>query len=355
VSLLALLRKEALWVRHNPVAVVLVVLVVPTALAGATLAFQTVLPRDAPVGVVPAEDDVTSDDLALVEGGVTVFGEPRRYDSRAAASDALRREEVYVVVETPHLTDPDRRRANLTLSVLGSNVPYRQSSAAMAGVLEASLDRALPAEVTVERRVVGTQRGLSAYLLAVLLVVLVALYALVYLPYALALDRSALDRLRLESSLEAVVGAKLLFYGTLLVVPVGAFAAVATVLDYAVTPATVGTVLALGLGFLHLGALAAAVMVLTDFSSLGRLVNVTVLFGLLGFAGLFYPVGFFSPVRRELARRVPLHHVGVLVRSETLTDVPLTLFLDRLLVLAAVAVGSLLVLELAIRRYERRR
>jgi ABC-2 type transport system permease protein len=94
-------------------------------------------------------------------------------------------------------------------------------------------------------------------------------------------------------------------------------------------------------------------MVVTRFSTLGRFLNVVVMLGLLGFGGLAYPVGYFSPLRKLVVRLVPVHYGMIVTRSSMLKDVPLSLFTEMLLGLAGVAVLALGLLKLSAVYYRR--
>ena len=101
MSLRSLLYKELRWLRHNVATVVLVLVVLPSIVAAGTVAFQQVIPRDTPVALVPANENVTEDDMTAMRGVTTFFAEPHSYevDEREQAMRALTREEVYAVVE----------------------------------------------------------------------------------------------------------------------------------------------------------------------------------------------------------------------------------------------------------------
>jgi ABC-2 type transport system permease protein len=351
--LLSLLRKELRWSRHNLATLVLLLLLLPGGFVYTTTAFDQVIPRDSPVAVVPASEDVSEDDLDIATAAVTLFSEPRRYEDTEAGIDALRREQVYAVLEVPpDLTDGDAS-GTVTFYVDGSIVPYHEASEAIAGVLDYSLQRTLPSEVTVEREVLGPEHSLSEYLVPVGLMLIVLLFAFAYVPYNLAEERQVLDRLAVEASLEAVVASKLLFFGALLLVPMGVVHVVTAGLGYADTGVGLAAVLAYLLTFFGLTAFSTAVMFAFRFDVVGRFVNLVVLFGLLAFSNTVYPAGFFSPIRREIARASPLHYATIVARSSILKGMSVWAFLDWLAALAAVALGAFVVLELTIVRYRR--
>ncbi|WP_435178233.1 ABC transporter permease [Halorussus sp. AFM4] len=354
MSLRSLLRKEALRARHNLGALFVLLVVLPAAIGVTTVVFQEVIPRDAPVAVVPENETVTDDELAVVRGGVTLFAEPVAYDTREAAMTALRRESVYAVIQVPPgIMDEGRADVTFVLYVDEAIVPYEEPSRMVAALLDSRLDRALPAQVSVERTTVGSDHTLSEYLLPVGMMVLVLLVAFVYLPTALVREARVLDRLRVESSLRAVLATKLLFVAAVLAVPLAVFAGVAGALGYAVdplAPAAVGVYL---LTFVYAASLSSAITLLTKFRDAGRFVNVGAFFGALAVSNLAYPAGFFSPVRRELARHSPLHHSMIIARSLLMKDVDLALFADWLAALAGFAALSVGVLAASAALYER--
>ncbi len=351
-----LLRKELAWGRRKLFVLVLVFVFVPAALAYGTVAFQTVLPTDAPVAVVPAAEETTDNDIAIAEGAVTPFSQPRTYGSEAAAFEALDREQVYAVVTVPAGVVEPGTTSVFDVYVSGSVVPYHEASKAMVSVLNTVLDDRLPddVDVRVERHIVGTERSLSAYLVPTFLLTMAMLVALAYLPYNVAAERAVLDRLRVESSLPRVLGWKLVFFAGLLTVPLAVFHLAAGAFGYGIALLTPGTLAVYLLTFVLLGALALSVTLLTRFSTWGRLVNVLVLFGLVLFSGLLYPAGFFSPLRRELVRSLPTHYAAVMVRGFALREASPGFFGAWLLGLAAATLLALLVLRGSIAVSERR-
>ncbi|MFB6105737.1 MAG: ABC transporter permease [Halobacteriaceae archaeon] len=352
---LALLVKELRWSRHELVPLLVVLLLLPAVFAYGTLAFETVLPTDAPVAVVPQGPAVTDDDVAITRGAVTAFSDPRTYDSRRAAFDALSRERVYAVVTVPPDITDTSTRAVFEVYVDGSVVPYHEASKAVVGVMNVYLSRLSDAPIGVERHVVGTERSLSEYLVPTFALVVAMLVALVYLPHVLVVEaETVFDRLRVDASLSAAVGAKLAFFSALALVPVAVFAAFAAAFHYGVDLATPGVVVAYLSTFVALASVATAVTFLTGFSTWGRVVNVVLLFFVGGFSGLLYPAGFFSPVRRRVVRAVPTHYAIVAMRGYALRDAPPSFFGTWLVGLVGLAVASVLGLRVVIAVYERR-
>jgi ABC-2 type transport system permease protein len=350
-----LLRKELAWGRRKVAVLAVVFLLLPGAFAYGTVAFQTVLPTDAPVAVVPASGETTADDLTIAEGALAPFSEPRRYDSRAGAFDALDRERVYAVVSVPANVTGAGGTAVFDVAVSGSVVPYHQASSAVVSVLNGVLEERLPADidVRVERSVVGTERSLSAYLVPAFLLALPMTVALTYLPHSLHGERRAIDRLRVESSLARVVAWKLAFFAALSCLPLAVFGAASARLGYGVSVLSLGVLAVYLLTFLTLGAVSLSVTLLARFSTAGRLANVVFLLFLFLFSGLFYPTGFFSPLRRELVRSVPTYYAGVMLRGFTLRDASPGFFAAWLVGLAGVAALALLGLRASVWAYER--
>lgn len=346
MTLRALLRTQLRWGRRRIAVLLLVLVVLPGAVAASSLLFGDALPRDAPVAVVAGED-ATAEDVEVVTATLGLFAHPVAHDSRAEALRALDRERVYAMVVVPGgLTDGGP--ATVDMYVDGRVVPYLEPSGAVASALGYTLDRSLDADVRVERHVRGPRIDLSAYLLPTFLFVLLGVLAFAYLPYVLAREADALDRIRVESSLEAYLAAKLLVLAGLAIVPVAVFGAVAAWLDYPVSvlgPTAVAVSLAT---FLAFAATSSAVTFLTGFGTAGRLTNVLVLFAVLGVSGVAYPAGFFSPVRREVVRLAPTHYAVVLLRNATLKGLGAAAYPTAAAVVAATVVGSLALAELGL-------
>lgn len=351
----SLFGKELAWGRHKLVALLVLLVVLPAVFAYTTFAFQHVLPTDAPVAVAPQTAGVTSDDLSIATAAITFFSDPQTYATEEAAMRALGREQVYAVVSVPaNLTDETLGAAQFEVYVSGSIVPYQQPAQALTSIVSYTLDSTLPREVSASRHVVGTKYALSTYLIPTFLVTLVSLVALVYLPYTFDQEAAVLDRLRVESSLYAVVASKLAFFAVLLVVPLAVFEVTTTQMGLNLHVLDVGTVVVTLLTFLLLGLVAATVMLVLGFGTWGRIANLLVLLFVLLFSGLAYPVGFFSPARRWLVRHVPTHYSAVTTRGFVLRGDPVELYADWLLGLAAAVVVAALVFASAVELYERR-
>lgn len=352
MSIRSFLRKELAWGRRRLIPLLLLFILLPASFAYVTTGFDNVLPTDTPVGLVADSEDVTEDDMAITRGALTFFSDPRTFESNRSANEALEREQVYAVVTVPPGVTNASRVSTFRVAVHGSMVPYHQPSEAVVNVLRFQLEEVLSGSVDIERRIVGTQHSLSAYLVPSFLVILVMLIALGYVPYNLAAERPVLDRVRIESSIEMLVASKLAFFGALLVVPMGVFQAASLYFGYQITisPTTVLTSLLL---FLTLGAFGCAVALVTRFSTWGYLTNLLTLFALLLFSGLLYPAGFFSPVRREVVRLLPTHYTMIIVRGSTLRNAGIGDFTWWLVGLGLLGVLSLGLLKGAIVVYER--
>ncbi|WP_135661773.1 ABC transporter permease [Halorhabdus rudnickae] len=350
-----LLVKELIWSKRNVLALIVLLVAVPAVFAGASVGFQTVIPTDMPIGVVGAGENVTTDDLTITEGAVTFFSDPVRYGSKQAALDDLRREQVYAVLEVPpNVGTQSAEPLEFTLHVDGSLVPFRETSKVITNNLNARLSDSLPIDVRVSRTVVEPTHTLPEYLIPLLLFGVVALFAFTFVPYNLASERAALDRIRTESSLEALAIAKLAFFTALMGVPVAVFWLAIGHFGYDIDVLAPGALAALLLSFLLMATVAMAIMFLTRFSTSGRFVNVILLFGLFAFGGLIYPVGFFSSIRRAIARLLPVHYGMIVLRSAMLKDVPLDLFAEWIAGLLALVVLAGVGLELTIVSYRRR-
>lgn len=352
MQLPTVLRKELLWSRSRALSLLFVLILLPGAFAYTSVFFQHVLPRDAPVAVV-ADADTSEADREVVTSTLALFSAPEPYTSTNEARRALERERVYAVVSVPPgIADPNTTRANITVTTDGDMVPYREPSQALVGILQYTLDRNLEANVNVRRQPLDEERKLSAYLLPTFLMMLVMTFAFAYLPHVLAREEAVLDRVRVETSLNAAVGGKIIFFAAILLIPVTVFGGAAAYFGYDVQVFAPGAILAYLLTFLALGSIAAAVTFLTRFSTAGRLLNVLLLFFVFGFSGLVYPAGFFSPVRREITRLVPTHYAIVIVRGTTLKGHQAGMYAEWFLGLAVFAVGGVIALKLALVRYE---
>ncbi|MFB6269722.1 MAG: ABC transporter permease [Halobacterium sp.] len=351
----SLLGKELTWGRHKFAALFVILVAMPAVFAYTTFAFQHVLPTDAPIAIAPQSAPVTSGDLDIATAAVTFFSDPQTYGSQEAAMRALSRERVYAVITVPaDLTNESLAAAHFDVYVSGSIVPYQQPAQALASIVSYTLEETLPREVTASRHVVGTNYSLSSYLIPTFLLTLVSLVALVYLPYTFDQEAAVVDRLRVETSLYAVVASKLAFFAALLAVPLAVFEVTSSYVGVDLHVFTPGTALVTLLTFLLLGFVAATLMLVFGLGTWGRIANLLVMLFVLTFSGAAYPVGFFSPVRRWFVRYVPTHYSAIMSRGFVLRDDPVGLYADWLVGLGLWVVGAAVVFAGAVELYERR-
>ena len=355
MSLRSLLYKELRWLRRNVATVVLVLVVLPSLVAAGTVAFQQVIPRDTPVALVPADQAVTDDELAAMRGVTTFFADPHTYEpgEREEAMRALTREEVYAVFVVPPGLLNESADVTVEMTVEEEMVPYEQPSRAIASIMRFQAGRILPADVAVERTAVGEDRTLSEFLVSIGAMLVTMLFAFAYVPYVVADEQQVFRRIRVESSLWHLVTSKFLVLTPLLLVPVLTFQAIASSLEFSVNLLAPGAVAVTLLTFVYLAAISLGIMFLTRFETVGRMVNVTLMFGALAFSNLVYPAGFFSPLRREIAKASPLHYSMVVQRGVSLKGNGLGMYADYLLLLVGVTVLCLLFLAGSVVYYDR--
>ncbi|MFC4542911.1 ABC transporter permease [Halosolutus amylolyticus] len=354
MDLVALLRKETIAARRNLGLVIVLLVLLPGALAGGTVVFEQTIPQDVPVGIV-AEDDASENDVAIVRAGLASFATAEEYETNDEAIRALQREQIYLVIRVPGtLMDED---ANATVTVVSDHafVPFQEPIDETVGVAESELDRTFPATVSVAHEQVDEPRTLSEFLVPTGLFAFVVLYALVYLPYQVRSERLVLDRLQTESSLDAVVASKLLFYGAVLAVPAGVVAAVTAWLGYDVAALSPSTLAVLGVTFGYLAAIGLAVLFVSGLAKTALFANLGLALGVVALSSLVYPVGFFSTTQRSISRALPTHYSAIATRSTMLRDAPAALYADYLLWLAATLVAAIVVLKLSLVVYRRRR
>lgn len=353
MSLRSLLEKEFHWSLRNALVLVFLLVLLPGFFAGTSVVFQDVLPRDVPVAVAPADDSVDSDHLDTVEGAIATFTDPTRVESVDEGTAMLERESVYAVVEVPPDLDDPTTEVEFRLIVDGAVVPFLSPSGILENVLGSEMDSLFDADVTAERTVLGEEKTLPEYLYPTFLLTLVIFFAFSYVPYNLKNESAVLDRLRVETSLEAVVAAKLLFFTGLILVPILVFHAAAIYYGYAVATLAPGAVLVLLGTFLLVSMVSATVMILSRFSGVGLFVNVTAMLGVVALSALAFPLGFFSPLRTTIAQVLPTYYAGVITRSLMLKGSSLGTFADWLAALAGCLVVAAVALEGSIIYYRR--
>jgi ABC-2 type transport system permease protein len=351
MSIRSLLRKELRWSRRHIFVLVFLLVALPLFFAGTSFLFQDVIPREVPVAVVAEDESVSNLDLGLVRAGMAPYTNPKSAGSQAEALRMLERESVYAVVTVP--SDLRSGEATFRLTVDGTIVPFQSSSQVIQNLIELELNQIEAADVSVEREIVGEKKELPEYLLPSFLMTLMIFFAFTYVPYNIGRDQVVLDRLRVESSLEALLVSKLGYMTVLMLVPILVFHLIATYYGYAIDSFAPGAVFVLLLTFALMATVSATVVILTRFSGAGRFVNLLVMLGLIALSGLAFPLGFFSPVRTQVAQLLPTHYAMVAVRSLMLKDSSLGTFADWIAIILGLFVLSLVALEGAIVYYRR--
>jgi ABC-2 type transport system permease protein len=354
MTLASLFEKELRWLRHNVVAVLLVLLVLPSLFAASTVAFQQAIPRDTPIAVVAEDESVTDDELDAVKGVSAFFSRPHVYESEASAVRALHREEVYAIFTVPHGLSDEDAALTIQMTVEEEMVPYEQPSLVIRNILARQVGDTFPADVSVERTTVGEDRTLSEFLVSVGTILLTMVYAFAYLPRVVENEQSVFRRVRVESSLSRLLGVKFAVFTPLMVLPVIAFQSIANYLQFRLDLLTPGAVAATLLTFVSLTAIALGVMFFVRFQTVGRMINAALLFGTLAFSNLVYPAGFFSPLRRTITHLSPIHYAMVVQRGVSLKGNEPALYADRIGFLIAFTLGALAFLALGVAYYQRR-
>lgn len=353
MSLRSLLEKELHWSTRNVLILVFLLLLLPGFFAGTSLLFQDVLPRDVPVAVVPGDDSVGESDIEIVEGGIASVTDPERVGDMDDAREMLEREEVYAIVEVPGELTTEGETATFRFVVDGSVVPFLSPSEVIQSLAESELDAILPAEITVEREVVGEEKDLPEYLFPSFLLVLFLFLSFTYVPYNLKSESAVIDRLRVESSLEALVVSKLVFFLLLALVPILVFHTAAVYYGYGIDSLAPGAVFVLLGTFLLLSTVSMTILILSRFSSVGLFVNVTLMLGLVAMSAFAFPLGFFSSLRTTIAQLLPTYYAGVMTRSVMLKDSSLATFSDWVLGIGLLLVVAGLACKASIVHYRR--
>jgi ABC-2 type transport system permease protein len=351
MSLRSLLRKELHWSKRHALVLIFLLVALPLFFAGTSFLFQDVIPREVPVAVVAEDDSVSDFDIGLVRAGMSPYTTPKLAESPEHAQQMLERESVYAIVTVP----PDIRSEDATfkLTVDGSIVPFQSSSTVIANLIEIELNQIDAVDISIERDIVGEEKQLPEYLLPSFLMTLMIFFAFTYVPYNIGRDEVVLDRLRVESSLEALLLSKLAYMTVLMLVPILVFHVIATYYGYAIDSFHPGAVFMLLLSFALMATVSATVVILTRFSGAGQFVNLLAMLGLIALSGLAFPLGFFSPIRTQIAQLLPTHYAMVVVRSLMLKGSSLTTFTDWIAGIVGLFALSLVALEGAIIYYRR--
>lgn len=353
MSLVALLRKELHWSRRNALLLCFLIVLVPLFFAGASILFQDVVPRNVPVAIVAEDESVSESELDTVEGTIESFTDPRVVDNPATAKRQLERETVYGIITVPPDISEEGTEATVTWTIDGAIVPFQSPSEVLQSLTEFHLDRVFDADVSVERAVTNDLHDLPAFLFPTLLMTLAIFFAFTYVPYTLRRERDVLDRVRVEASLESLIGAKLSWMTLLTLVPVVVFHLAAQYYGYEIASFHPGAVAVLLVTFLFLATVSATVMVLSRFSTAGSVLNLVIMLGLIALSGLAFPRGYFSTARTTIATLLPTHYGMIVIRSLMLKDVGATTYLDLIGLLCGLTVVALLALKLAVVHYRR--
>jgi ABC-2 type transport system permease protein len=351
MSLVSLLRKEVAWSKRHVFVLLFLLIALPLFFAGTSFLFQDVIPRDVPVAVVAEDEAVSNVEMGVVRGGMSPYTRPVQIESYDEARRMLERESVYAIVTVP----PDIRSGDttFTLTIDGSVVPFQEPSEVIQDLIEVELGQIQGADISVDREVIGETKRLPEYLLPSFLMTLMIFFAFTYVPYNIGRDEVVLDRLRIETSMEQLVASKLVYLTALMLVPVLVFHVTSSFYRYDIASFAPGGVFVLLLTFALLSTVSATVSILTRFSGAGQFFNLLVMLGLIALSGLAFPLGFFSPLRTQIAQLLPTHYAMVVVRSLMLKESAITMFADWIGMLVGLWLLSLVGLKGAIVYYRR--
>jgi ABC-type multidrug transport system permease subunit len=216
----------------------------------------------------------------------------------------------------------------------------------------------LGGEFSFETEVVGTdhvakERSLAEFLFAALMMAILIFFAFRYVPSSLARDGKMLDCLRVETSIESLVAAKLVSLTALMMVPLLMFGGLANYLGHdigALSPLPLALML---LTFSSLASIAMAVMVASRFGGAGQFINLLLMLGVLGVSAIDFPRGVVSATRPGLAELLPTHWGMVATRSLMLKNVPVGMYTDMILALVGLQLLGLIALKGSIVYYRR--
>ena len=385
--LIPLLRKEFHWSKRNVLILVFLLLMVPIAFGGATLALQDTVPENVPVATYAQSNDTTDEDITAIEAVLNQYTDPQRVDKYEnpernfeKAVKMLEREEVYVIIEVPpnirsnQGIPPSQINETFRFYIDGNIAPLGEVAPFLTDFLGPAAEESdtLEGNFTIEQEILGTDhlefeqaafadeneqfsRGLGAYLFPTFLMALMIFFAFTYVPYNLSRDADVLDRLRVETSIESLIGSKLLFLTGLMVFPLLTFGGISWWFEYQtdlLSPVPFGIML---LSFSLMATISMTVMVLTRFSGDGQFINLLLMLGVLVASGIDLPLGVISDFRPTIAQLSPIHYATVAARSLMLKDVSVGMYSDMILYLAGSQVIALVVLKGAIVYYRRTR
>jgi ABC-2 type transport system permease protein len=351
-DLIVFLGTEVYASRRKAALVLIGFVVLPGMFMIGTAGFEKTLPEDIPVGIAPQEDATTEDDLTLTEGGVALVGTPVQYDSEDEATKALKREEVYLVVLVPAGITDESATTEFELLSHGSAVPLAEATSLLVYFMELELDSLLPGGVEITHDQLGNKVSLSEYLVPNFITIFVLAMGLIYFPYDIRDNKQVLDRVRHQSWLESFIGAKLIFYTIMMLLVVGTLALVNVIFDYRLNLASLETGFAVTLLFITAAAIGSGVLFLSNLSRKALFVNFGILIVIFGLGSILYPVGFFSSLRMDIARSIPIHYLAIVIRGHVLRGQSVEFYTEWYRFIGLFTVGAITFCIGSIRLYE---
>lgn len=349
---LVFLTTEVYGARRKIAVVFIGFALLPALFMMGTVGFDKTLPEDIPVGIAPADEATTEDDLTLTQGGVALLGTPVQYDTETEAIRSLDREEVYLVVLVPPDLTDESTTAEFQIHSHGSAVPLSDATGLLVSFLNFELSTLLPGDVELTHEQRGTEYTLSEYLIPSFVTLFTMAIALLYIPYDIMSNTQVIHRVRHQSRLEWFIGAKILFYTAMMFTMLAAFAVVNRSLSYQIDPLRLEVATAVGLLFVSTAAIGTGVLFLSKMNRTALFVNFGLLIGTVGAGSLLYPVGFFSPIRMEVARLLPVHYLNIIIRGHIMRGDNFELYADWYRLIGLYTLGCLMFCVGCIRSYE---
>ncbi len=356
MNFLPLFRKEFYSSKHRIVTLILMLAILPAFFAFTTVAFENTVPEDTPIALVPQSEETTPQDMDLVRGFVTGFSAPQDYEDFETAKTAMFRERVYAIIEVPPgLLDPDAT-SSMVVYIEGSNVPFDEPSQLAIDLIKATVEdnEQVQGEINIRREVVGPDFDINEYLIPILFMIVVLIFAFGYIPFDLSREKYVINRLEIESSLEKVIATKITVYMLFMLVSLLIFQVSVHYLDYGINVFSPLSTFSFIITFLYLSMVSVSLMVATEFKAVGRYVSVILLFIVIMFSALLFPRGLFSGIRRRVAEILPTHYSMVMARSGMMKEAPNALYTEYIIMSLLTTLGALVLLKLSIIYYRRK-
>ena len=352
VKLCAMLKKDVLISKRN-ISILFLIILLPMVFGLLSGSFKRTIPRNTPVMIVPQNSDVTQNDMDYVEGWTSLFSKPVIGIDEEEGVYKLQHEEAYLVfVVPPNVTQTMTGSGDFEILIDYSFVPVEKISEYVVHNVEIYFSTTSFKGSNIVLKKINTRKTMPEYMLPGFIMLMISLLALTILPHNMYGEYTIIRRLMIEHSFGSMVVSKILFFMILAAIQLLILRWSEVIVHVETSNIDLETLIIVLLSMLYLSSISLSISFFTKFSNAGNLINTLLLFLIILFSGLFYPVGFFPTFLQKLSMIFPTYYSMVIIRGVMLKDVDILFYSDWLIGLILFTIVTFIILGVSVKKFK---